>query len=209
MRFATPLTTTILVLSSACALAAPKVVNPSFEADRYTRYPGLARANGGKIEGWSFTGSVGINPCWEDSAKPAGPDHVFSDNGKVPHGRQVVFLQNNCTLSQRIDGFEEGKRYRVTFYENARRHSRSPDPPDLEVMLGGETIVSRHRIEPVEEYNLRRLPYHFVESAEFVAPRDGALELVFKTTLDTGLTTLLDNIVIEEILQTPAGSPGR
>ena len=143
MSRATEFATIILILSPASVWAAPTVANPSFEADRYTAYPGLARANGGKIEGWAFTGSVGIDPCWEDPGKPSGPIHVFNDNGKVPHGRQVVFLQNRCTLAQRIEGFEAGKRYRVTFYENARRQSRSPDPPDLEVTLGGETIVSR------------------------------------------------------------------
>lgn len=199
MSRATDFATIILILSPASVWAAPTVANPSFEADRYTAYPGLARANGGKIEGWAFTGSVGIDPCWEDPGKPSGPIHVFNDNGKVPHGRQVVFLQNRCTLAQRIEGFEAGTRYRVTFYENARRQSRSPDPPDLEVTLGGETIVSRHLIAPVEDFNLRRLPYHFVESAVFVAPRDGALELVFKTTLETGLSVLLDSISVAEV----------
>jgi len=187
------------VLSSAAVRAGPQVVNPSFEADRYTVYPGSANANGGKITGWSFTGSVGLNPCWEDPRAPAGPIHVFDDNGKVPHGRQVVLLQNRCTLSQRLEGFQKGKSYRVTFYENARRHSRSQDPPDLEVTLGGETIVSRHLVTPVEDYDQRRLPYHFVESAVFVAPHDGAFELVFKTTLEVGMTTLLDNVVIAEV----------
>jgi len=184
---------------SSCAAAAPKVVNGSFEADRYTKAPGQARANGGKIQGWQFTGSVGINPTWNGEGKTAVAVHTFDDNGIVPHGRQVVLLQNACTLSQRIEGFEAGKRYRVTFYENARRRSRSPDPPRLEVLLDGQTIVSPHLVTPVEEFDSRKLPYHFVESAVFVAPRTGALELVFTTTLETGLTVLLDHVAVEEL----------
>jgi len=181
------------------AVAAPKVVNGSFEADRYTKGAGQARGNGGRIQGWQFTGSVGINPTWEGEGKKAVPVHTFDDNGIVPDGRQVALLQNVCTLSQRIEGFEAGKRYRVTFRENARCRSRSPDPPRMEVTLDGQTIVSSHLVTPVDEFSKRTLPYHRVESAEFTAPRSGALELVFKTTLDTGLTVLLDQVAIEEL----------
>ncbi len=181
------------------AVAAPKVVNGSFEADRYTKAPGQARANGGKIQGWQFTGSVGLNPTWEGAGKKATAVHTFDDNGRVPDGRQVALLQNACTLSQRIEGFEAGRRYRVTFRENARRKSRSPDPPRLEVTLDGQTIVSSHLVTPADDFDRRTLPYHLVESAEFVAPRSGALELVFKTTLDTGLTVLLDQVQIVEL----------
>jgi len=101
---------------------------------------------------------------------------------------------NNPTLN-----LVAGKRYRVTFYENARRRSRSPDPPRLEVLLDGQTIVSPHLVTPVEEFDSRKLPYHFVESAVFVAPRTGALELVFTTTQETGLTVLLDHVAVEEL----------
>ena len=76
------------------AVAAPKVVNGSFEADRYTKAPGQARANGGKIQGWQFTGSVGLNPTWEGAGKKATAVHTFDDNGRVPDGRQVALLQN-------------------------------------------------------------------------------------------------------------------
>jgi hypothetical protein len=189
----------ILVALATAVTAAPKVVNPSFEADHFGTYPGSAKANGGKIQGWTFTGAVGVNPWWKQPGVPSGPVHTFSDNGIIPHGRQVALLQNRCTLSQRIEGFEAGKRYRVTFYENARRRSRSPDPPRLEVALNGQTIVSSHRVTPVEEANSHTLPYHFVESADFVAPTSGVFELVFKTTLDTGLTVLIDKVSVESL----------
>jgi hypothetical protein len=126
---------------------------------------------------------------------------VFDDNGPVPDGRQVVVLQNRCTLAQTIDGFVAGKRYRVTYYENARRNSRSPEPPTLEVTLDGQTIVSLHPVRAVEEHDVRTLPYHFAESAVFVAPRDGAFDLVFKTMLDLGVSVLLDKVVVEEVAE--------
>lgn len=199
MNRAILLAAALLAAVASAAGAAPKILNPSFEADRYGKLPGGAAANGGRIEGWTFTGSVGLNPWWENPGVPSGPVHTFSDNGITPHGRQVVFLQNRCTLSQRIEGFQAGNRYRVTFYENARRRSRCPDPPRLEVTLGGQTIVSSHLVTPVEEFDGRTLPYHFVESAVFTAPHDGAFELVFTTTLDTGLSVLLDKVSVEEV----------
>ena len=183
------------------AAAPPQVVNPSFEADHFASPAAGAGpgAHRGQVQGWTCTGAVWINPLWEDPHTPAGPVHIFDDNGLVPDGSQVAVLQNRCTLAQRIDGFRSGRRYRVTYYENARRRSRSPEPPELEVTLGGQTIVSRHRIQPVEEAGVHTLPYHFVESAAFVAPHDGAFELVFQSTLDLGLSVLLDKVAVEDL----------
>ena len=154
-------------------------MNPSFEADHYGTFAGGAKANGGKIQGWAFTGNVGVNPWWENPRVPSGAVHTFDDNGIIPHGRQVALLQNRCTLSQRVEGFESGKRYRVTFYENARRGSRSPDPPRLEVTLAGQTIVSPHRVTPVEGTGSHTLPYHFVESA-VLSPRTKRLRVALQ-----------------------------
>ncbi len=191
--------TGIVAAMVASAVAAPKVVNPSFEADRFGKFPGNAAANGGKIRGWTFTGGVGLDPVWQDPGIPSGLTHVFNDNGITPDGDQVAVLHGRCTLTQQIEGFEAKKRYRITFYENARCNSRSKEPPLLEVTLGGQTIVSSHRITAVERADVRTLPYHFVESAIFQAPRSGALELVFKSTLNAAVAVLIDKVSVEEV----------
>ncbi len=180
-------------------MAGPIVQNGSFEADKYGTFPGYARQNGGAITGWECTGSVGINPFWKDPQKQTGIGHAFTDNGVIPHGRQAAFLQNACELKQTISGFEAGKRYQVTYCENAR-HNNAPDRnPRLTVTLGGETIVSPHAINPAENVNSRTLPYNFVESAVFTAPASGSFDLVFAATVDDRVAALIDNITIAEV----------
>jgi hypothetical protein len=199
---ATRLPALALFLSLASrALAIPTVANPSFETDRYTTWAGYAGQNGGKLTGWTYTGTVGVNPVWEDPKTPAGPRHPFDDNARTPNGRQVAFIHNVGTLSQTIDGFEAGKKYRVTYYENAR-HNNAPDRnPKLKVTLGGEVIVSEHALKPVEPIDSFTLPYNLVESAVFTAPKNGAFELKFETTFGDRVAVVLDQVAVVEVGQ--------
>ncbi|MEW6360420.1 MAG: hypothetical protein AB1696_29085 [Planctomycetota bacterium] len=181
------------------ALAQPVVKNPSFEADKFGKSPGTAKANGGAITGWTFKGNVGVNPWWDDAANQKGPNQTFSDNGRFPHGRQTALMQNQCTLSQKLEGFKGGKKYIVTYHENARCANWTAEgPPKIVVTLGGETIVSEHPVAPVDKRDERTLPFDFVESAVFTAPRDGAYDLVFTTTVNNRVTILIDDVRIME-----------
>ena len=178
--------------------AAPEVTNPSFEAKSFQTWPGYAHQHGGRIPGWEATGSVGVNPVFEAKPKPK-TRHAFDDNGRIPHGRQVAFLQNQARLSQKIPGFEKGKTYRVLFFANAR-HNHAPERnPRLKVTLGGETLVSEHAVLPVDGFEARSIPYAKVESAPFTAPADGAFELVFETTYGDRVAVLLDHVRIQEV----------
>jgi len=180
--------------------AAPVVRNGSFEADGFGKYPGLARVNGGKITGWRFKGNVGVNPWWQNPAQQKGPVHSYSDNGRFPQGKQVALIQNVGELAQTIDGFEAGKRYVVTYFENARKLNYNPDaPPRLQVSLGGDVIVSLHPVAPVNDKGERTLPFDFVQSAVFTAPKSGAFDLVFKTTVGTRVTIFVDRVEIKEV----------
>lgn len=190
----------IVLCWSTIVLAQPVVKNPSFEVDRFAKYPGLARGNGGKITGWAFKGNVGVNPWWDDAANRKGANQTYSDNGRFAHGRQVALMQNQCTLSQKVIGFQAGKRYIVTYSENARWGNWTAEgPPRIVVTLGGETIVSEHPVGPVDGRDQRTLPFDFVESAVFTAPRDGAFDLVFTTTVNNRVTILIDNVRIKEV----------
>ncbi|MFW6164073.1 MAG: hypothetical protein ACODAJ_15000, partial [Planctomycetota bacterium] len=158
---------------------------------------GYAHQHGKTISDWSVTGPAGINPVWE--GRPPRPRHAFSDNGRIPHGRQVAFIQNVGSLSQSVPGFEQGKRYRVLYWENAR-HNNAPDRnPRLKVTLGESVVVSEHAVRPAERIGRRTLPYAWVESAVFTAPRSGAFELVFETTCGDRVAVLLDRVRVVEV----------
>ncbi|NOZ22833.1 MAG: hypothetical protein GXP25_17280 [Planctomycetes bacterium] len=51
----------------------------------------------------------------------------------------------------------------------------------------------------MDKRDQRTLPFDFAESAIFTAPRDGAYELTFTTTLTNRVTILIDNVRIKEI----------
>jgi len=186
------------LFAATAALAEPKIINGSFEADRYSKYPGLAKQHSG-ITGWKCQGNVGVNPWWQDAAKRTGPVHSYTDNGRVPHGRQMALMQNKCKLWQTVQSFEKGRKYVVTYHENARYLNWSADgPPRIKVTLGGELIVSEHAVKPVGSKNERILPFAAVESAVFTAPRSGTFDLVFETTVSNRVTVLLDRVAVRE-----------
>lgn len=180
-----------------CTADEPRLENGSFEVDVFKTFPGLAGMNGGKIAGWRFSGHVGVNPFWTGAPQRSGPQRPFVDNGVTPHGRQVALMQNRCTLSQTISGLEAGQRYVVTYFENARHMRRSQESPRLVVTLDGQTIVSEHDVRCVDGPNQFTLPYDFVESVAFTAPKNGSAELVFNTTVDSGVTVLIDQVTIQ------------
>jgi len=181
----------------SCAADEPFIDNPSFEADVFKAYPGLAHVNGGKISDWQFTGQVCVNPIWAGAPNRKGPQRPFVDNGTTPHGRQVALMQNMCTLSQTVTGLKASKRYQVTYFENARHMRRSKVPPRLVVMVNGEIVVSEHDVRCVDAPDRFTLPYDFVESISFAAPETGSADLVFKTTIDSGVTVLIDQVTIQ------------
>lgn len=189
-----------LVAGIVCA--APVVQNGSFEADRYGKSPGLAVANGKRITGWEYVGNAGINPVWKDPQGQKGPDSPFYDNGALPDGRQLAIIQGPGRLSQKVSGFEAGKGYIVTLWENARVQRQGTQWPRVQVTLGGEVVVSAHEVRPIAAQNAFDVPFYRVESATFIAPRSGEFELVIETVQQSRTTTLLlDAVAIREVMQ--------
>lgn len=83
------------------------IPNPSFEADTFTVFPGYIRDNG-PVPGWTGTPPerVGLNP---------GGGTPFANNGTIPDGDNVAFIQSNAsdpstlsTLSTTISGLVPG-----------------------------------------------------------------------------------------------------
>jgi hypothetical protein len=98
----------------------PSLVNWSFEAEDYLNGNGYQDTNGGVITGWTFAPAnirLGLNPA---AASP------FANNGVIPHGAQVAFLQDDTTLTTSLTGLTAGEAYFVHFYANARAGYPSP-----------------------------------------------------------------------------------
>ncbi|NOY81862.1 MAG: hypothetical protein GXP31_12775 [Kiritimatiellaeota bacterium] len=179
-------------------VAPPVVLNGSFEADHYTRRPGYAATNGG-ITAWRSEGSAGVNPTWTDPLRDWGEKHDFTDNGRIPDGRQAAFIQGKGALRQTVLGFQAGRRYRVRYFENARVTRAVKDDPVVTVRLGGDVVVSAHSVPALDPARRHETPYYRVRSAVFAPLRSGAYELVFEA-LSTGSTTvLLDGVTVEEV----------
>jgi hypothetical protein len=88
----------------------PAIPNPGFEADSFTTAPGHADANGGAISGWTYTGNAGLSPTAGDSS--------LANNGAVPQGERVAFLQSGATaatLATTLTGLTPGHTYTVSF----------------------------------------------------------------------------------------------
>lgn len=162
------------------------VVNPSFEADTFNNFPFYVSDNG-PITGWASLGNHGINTS-------AGP---FADNGAIPNGAQVAFMQGDGALSQTVSGFTIGAPYYVVYFENARNGG----VPAIELQVGGVTIVPAHSRAPVGGSS----PYVQVTSDLFVATATDLLVSFIKSNPNGGDTTaLIDHVCI---LPLPAGTP--
>jgi len=166
----------------------PLICNPSFEADEFTVWPGYIRENRA-ITGWTSPPNSGVN-----SGTFGGP---FSDNGLIPDGNRVAFVQEDGALSQVISGFDVGASYQLEFFENARNGGL----PGLAVTIGGATIVPAHTVTPVGGNE----PYRLVTSTVFQA---GApqLELAFVKSSPQGgdSTVLIDNVRLVALSQLPS-----
>lgn len=189
-----------LLATGSVLMAAPQVANGSFEADAYSRSPGLCAQHGNQITGWKASGNVGINPVWKDPEKRTGPVSPFYDNGAIPHGRQVALIQGPGSIKQRVAGFEKDHRYVVTFRENGRVQRQGDGWPVVRVRLGERVIVSPHEVPPVARKDEYHVPFARVVSSVFAAPDDGELDLVIETIQELRTTTVfLDDIRIQEL----------
>jgi len=197
----TPLTLALGILA-AIGLAAAQpasaqvtIVNNSFEA------------NG--VGGYEVpTGWTAFHPVGSGSYGIDGPDWsgVFANNGTIPDGSHVAFLQNGgsgaTTLSQDLSGFTTGDQYVVTFYDNARY---AYGDALLNVTLGGTTIVPNTDVAPVN-YGIPG-PYNFVTAAPFTATGSTATLTFSSLVTSSGdATVLLDDVNITDITAAPEPS---
>jgi len=163
------------------------LVNPSFEADTFTVFPGYVRDNG-PITGWNALGGHGINPGVGFSP--------FADNGTIPDGKQVAFMQDVGALGQTIAGFTPGADYYVQYFENGR--SSDVIPAFLAVTIDDGvsptiTVVPAHSVPSVLDSN----PYIRVTSDTFTASATSLTLSFVKSSPQGGdNTALIDNVCV-------------
>lgn len=159
-------------------------INHSFEADTFGTFPGYSSTNG-PITGWvsSTPTNTGINP---------GPSSPFANNGTIPDGSQVAFIQGGParTLSQNITGLTAGNQYVVVYRENARNPNAGVF---ASTTFGGTTVVANHNVAPVGGAN----PYAAQVGSVFTATSDNhTLAFVNNSVGDN--TVLIDTVLIHE-----------
>lgn len=173
------------------------VVNPSFEANVFTGYPGYVNTAGnGTISGWTSNNTnSGLNPFNGTGIYGNSP---FTDNGVIPDGNQAAFLQSSSglvtTLSQNLSGFMAGHQYEVSFYDNSRTYSQSPL---LNVLLGGQSIFT-NTITPVDPTGVHKTAYHF-DSGIYTASTSGSESLMFFSTSAGDATALIDKVSVRDL----------
>jgi Concanavalin A-like lectin/glucanases superfamily len=104
---------------------AQTISNPSFEANHYSVSPGYASGNGGVITGWTLSDPTRIGLNLGGTNTPG----LFADNGAIPAGTNVAFIQSNGTtnsISTTISGLLPGAQYQVTFRANSRSAYSAP-----------------------------------------------------------------------------------
>jgi len=192
----------VAMLFCSIATAAPVLVNHSFEADTFDVFPGYCAGNG-PITGWTGSNYAGLNP-----GASFGP---FIDNGLIPDGEQVAFLQvpelgdPPTTLSQTIGGFQIGVQYIVRFHANSREAYRT-DPDgltlpgaSLTVMMNAHTLIDELLVLPVEASGSHTQPYHVIATPSFVATAETMTLSLINPQVGGDTTLLLDRVTIEQV----------
>src|SRR5664279_853772 len=121
----------IVVLLCRAALG-QTIPNASFEANAFTVSPGTITDNTA-ITGWTATDPslAGLNP--------AGGSSLYADNGFIPAGTNVAFIQSGGALSATISGLTAGQKYVVTFRANAQTTTAS-EYPNVKASITGVDI---------------------------------------------------------------------
>ncbi len=144
------------LLGALTAGAQPVIPNPGFEADTFTVFPGYVSGNA-PITGWisGDPARSGINP---------GGGSPFADNGVIPNGSQVAFIQNSASssLSATISGLTVGTSYTVNFRVNARGGNTA----NLRVAVDGTDIINTGVTSVGDANAYKYFAFNFTAAAE-------------------------------------------
>src|SRR3954463_852701 len=169
-----------LLAEMAARSAGLSVVNAGFESNTFTNFPGWIQDNGA-ITAWFSSAHSGVNPL-QDGRSP------FADNGAIPEGTRVAFIQGNGSLVQSLGGFIAGGVYQLAYSENACAQCGAL--PTVAATIGATTIVAAHSVNPVGGIN----PYTEIRSAPFVAALANMDLVIANSSTESNATVLIDNV---------------
>jgi hypothetical protein len=158
----------------------PLVINPGFERDPLPAFPGY-----GTITGWTPGGAIGTSYGINEA------NGTFADNGEIPQGRRVGFMQGNGRLSQNVAGFIVGEPYWLTYRENVRGSCCGERTATLSVVANDAIVVAEHPLTGVGGFN----PYRLVTSDAFIATAT-TLPITFIKGGTGDATALIDDVRI-------------
>jgi hypothetical protein len=147
------------------AFADLTITNPSFETPVTSSFDYIAGncASGGTCsitqDGWTWTNTGPNNGGAGVSANNSG---FTNGNNNAPDGSQVLFLQNQSSVSQSVSGFVKGVTYDVTFYLSQRQGFGDPNPipfPELGISVGSQTVVSGLIAPAGPQYTLESIAF--------------------------------------------------
>ena len=170
-------------------LPTPYLENPSFEANgSITVWPGNVGQN--PINGWICSSSTLVGRNTDYWTSP------FMDNGTIPNGLNVAYIQGTGNIKQTIRGFKNNANYILSVNANAREITGGK--AELKVKLNGITVVEPVEVSAVGGNN------SFETFSTFINPGEGNFELEISQTMPGDNTLLIDNIVISAAIPEPA-----
>lgn len=194
MKFSPSAISTLTCLSLVSTLHAATITNPSFETDtNYTTFPGYQSANnGGVLTGWTSSNATrtGINA--DPSIFIPAASSPFANNGTIPNGTQVGFIQANggpTSLSTTIADLIPGQTYRVLVDINARLSGGgtfgAQRPIGTATIAGASSTFALSPVLGTNPYRTLAIVFTATAAAE-------TLSLTNDTSVDT--TLLVDNV---------------
>lgn len=145
------------------AVTSTFIKNPGFEASPPAVFPTY-----GSIANWDGTSNFGVN-------NSSGP---FFDNGILPDGRQVGFVQVDNSLGQIIGGLDPEKNYWLQFWYNTRNccPGGAEGPLDFQVTYGDQILFEGFEVTSVSDAAGGE-PFLFAASSFVPASNSGRFEI--------------------------------
>ena len=170
---------TTSAVAKVMTVAGIALENSSFEAESFTFGSGYISDNV-SITGWTAENDMlaGLNPA---ETSP------FANNGTIPDGNNVAFIQAPNSLSTTLSGLTVGSTYKITLRANARTNQS----PTLKILVSDEAMQQELLAVAIQPA-LGGHPYFYV-ACEFTATADTET-LTLRNDASGDQTVLIDEV---------------
>jgi hypothetical protein len=174
------------------------------KADQFVVNGNFAPANPspgyGPVPGWTASSLI------EGSNSAAEP---FWDNGTIPSGTTVGFIQSDGVFSQTLTGLTVGNLYSLSFVDNSRLGTNCNPAcnaiPTLTVLLDGSTLIAATAVDPVggsNPFDVVTIDFTALSSSELLA-FSSVTPTIPGTNVGLDGTLLLSDVSVSTV--TPGG----